>query len=84
MPDIGHEVTKRYSDFSALDATLRSYGVELPLPPKKVFGKMDSEFIEQRQEGLQVKLSLDSLASCFHLYYLLCISRFHIFKNTCC
>jgi PX domain-containing protein kinase-like protein len=54
MPDNGCEVTKRYSDFAALDATLRSYGVDLPMPPKKVFGKMDSEFIERRQEGLQV------------------------------
>ena len=69
LPDTGHEVTKRYSDFAALDTTLRSYGVNLPLPPKKVFGKMDSDFIERRQEGLQV--SNVCLVFSFHIinYY---------------
>jgi len=54
MPDHFHHVTKRYSDFAALDAVLRGYGTDFSLPPKKVFGKMDSDFIEQRQRGLQV------------------------------
>jgi len=54
MPDNFHHVTKRYSDFAALDTVLKSYGMDFSLPPKKVFGKMDSDFIEQRQRGLQV------------------------------
>ena len=28
-------------------------GLELPLPPKKVFGNMDTTFIAERQNGLQ-------------------------------
>ena len=56
MPDHLHHVTKRYSDFAALDSILKGYGVDFLLPPKKVFGKMDSDFIEQRQRGLQVFL----------------------------
>jgi len=54
IPDQYHHVTKRYSDFAALDTVLKGYGVDFSLPPKKVFGKMDSDFIEQRQRGLQV------------------------------
>jgi len=54
IPDQYHHVTKRYSDFAALDSVLRGYGIDFSLPPKKVFGKMDSDFIEQRQRGLQV------------------------------
>jgi len=54
MPDHCHHVTKRYSDFATLDTVLKGYGMDFSLPPKKVFGKMDSDFIEQRQRGLQV------------------------------
>lgn len=53
MPDHFHHVTKRYSDFAALDAILKGYGTDFLLPPKKIFGKMDSDFVEQRQLGLQ-------------------------------
>ena len=38
----------------ALDTVLKGYGMDFSLPPKKVFGKMDGDFIEQRQRGLQV------------------------------
>uniref|UniRef100_A0A4W5L3V8 PX domain-containing protein n=1 Tax=Hucho hucho TaxID=62062 RepID=A0A4W5L3V8_9TELE len=31
-------------------------GVSLPLPPKKLLGNMDREFIAERQRGLQVYL----------------------------
>jgi PX domain-containing protein kinase-like protein len=47
-------VTKRYSDFVALDSALRVSGIDLLLPPKKVFGNMDREFIAERKTGLQV------------------------------
>ncbi|XP_064632379.1 PX domain-containing protein kinase-like protein isoform X2 [Lineus longissimus] len=50
-------VTKRYSDFVALDAILRVSGIDLPLPPKKVFGNMEREFIAERKTGLQVYLN---------------------------
>ena len=33
-------------------------GIDLPLPPKKVFGKMDREFIAERQQGLQTYLNV--------------------------
>jgi len=54
IPNQYHYVTKRYSDFAALDTVLKGYGMDFSLPPKKVFGKMDSDFIEQRQCALQV------------------------------
>ncbi|XP_074644463.1 PX domain-containing protein kinase-like protein isoform X2 [Tubulanus polymorphus] len=61
-------VTKRYSDFTALDSVLRIAGYDLDLPPKKMFGNMDREFIAERQIGLQaylnVVLSYPLLASC--------------------
>jgi len=63
IPDHYHHVTKRYSDFAALDAVLRGYGVDFALPPKKVFGKMDSDFIEQRQRGLQASYSCPVLST---------------------
>ena len=47
-------VARRYNDFANLDTALRPSGIELPLPPKKVFGNMEREFIAERQQGLQV------------------------------
>ena len=55
MPENSWTVTKRYSDFVSLDAALKPSGIELPLPPKKVFGNMEREFIAERQIGLQVR-----------------------------
>lgn len=45
---------KRYNDFVALDAVLKVCNIDLPLPPKKLFGNMEREFIAQRQQGLEV------------------------------
>lgn len=56
LPETSWRVTKRYSDFSALDIVLKNAGFDLSLPPKKVFGKMESDFVEKRQQGLQVSL----------------------------
>lgn len=61
LPQNTWTVSKRYSDFDALDALLKAAGLNLPLPPKKVFGKMDRDFIAERQQGLQVAQSLLSL-----------------------
>ncbi|XP_060602959.1 PX domain-containing protein kinase-like protein isoform X2 [Ruditapes philippinarum] len=44
---------KRYSDFTTLDTDLKIANVNLPLPPKKVFGNFDREFVAERQQGLQ-------------------------------
>ncbi|XP_031561283.1 PX domain-containing protein kinase-like protein [Actinia tenebrosa] len=52
-PEDSWQVVHRYSDFAALHSILESSGIELPLPPKKVFGNMDSTFIAERQQGLQ-------------------------------
>ncbi|KAL5013246.1 hypothetical protein ScPMuIL_007516 [Solemya velum] len=46
-------INKRYSDFVALDTELKICGIELPLPPKKVFGNLSREFVAERQTGLQ-------------------------------
>ena len=54
VPENSWTVTKRYSDFVALDTALKMSAIELPLPPKKVFGNMEREFIAERQTGLQV------------------------------
>ncbi|XP_025106692.1 PX domain-containing protein kinase-like protein isoform X2 [Pomacea canaliculata] len=47
------QIIRRYSDFVNLDAQLKISQIELPLPPKKVFGNFDRDFIAVRQNGLQ-------------------------------
>ncbi|XP_059505933.1 PX domain-containing protein kinase-like protein isoform X2 [Stegostoma tigrinum] len=47
------QIIRRYSDFDVLNASLQISGLSLPLPPKKLIGNMDPEFIAERQEGLQ-------------------------------
>uniref|UniRef100_T1J845 PX domain-containing protein n=1 Tax=Strigamia maritima TaxID=126957 RepID=T1J845_STRMM len=47
------QVIRRYNDFVSLNAALQISNVELPLPPKKIFGNMDREFVAERQIGLQ-------------------------------
>ncbi len=54
VPDNSWVVTKRYSDFVALDTALRVSNIELPLPPKRVFGNMDRDFVVERQTALEV------------------------------
>ncbi|XP_039263088.2 PX domain-containing protein kinase-like protein isoform X1 [Styela clava] len=46
-------IRKRYSDFATLVETLKISGMDLPLPPKKLIGNMEREFIAERQRGLQ-------------------------------
>ncbi|KAL2091667.1 hypothetical protein ACEWY4_013930 [Coilia grayii] len=47
------QVIRRYSDFDMLNNSLMISGLSLPLPPKKLIGNMDREFIAERQKGLQ-------------------------------
>lgn len=54
--DNSWQVIRRYSDFDALNTSLMACGVSLPLPPKKLIGNMDREFIAERQRGLQTYL----------------------------
>lgn len=54
--DNSWQVIRRYSDFDALNTGLTACGVALPLPPKKLIGNMDREFIAERQRGLQTYL----------------------------
>uniref|UniRef100_A0A3P8NVJ0 PX domain containing serine/threonine kinase n=1 Tax=Astatotilapia calliptera TaxID=8154 RepID=A0A3P8NVJ0_ASTCA len=49
-------VIRRYSDFDVLNNSLMVCGITLPLPPKKLIGNMDREFIAERQRGLQTYL----------------------------
>lgn len=50
------QVIRRYSDFDVLNSNLMVCGIALPLPPKKLIGNMDREFIAERQRGLQTYL----------------------------
>ncbi|XP_019123884.1 PX domain-containing protein kinase-like protein isoform X1 [Larimichthys crocea] len=50
------QVIRRYSDFDVLNTSLMVCGISLPLPPKKLIGNMDREFIAERQRGLQTYL----------------------------
>ncbi|XP_051979938.1 PX domain-containing protein kinase-like protein isoform X2 [Xyrauchen texanus] len=50
-------VIRRYSDFDMLNNSLLISGLNLPLPPKKLIGNMDREFIAGRQKGLQAYLN---------------------------
>ncbi|KAM6927740.1 PX domain-containing protein kinase-like protein [Xenentodon cancila] len=54
--DNSWQVIRRYSDFDILNSSLMVCGVSLPLPPKKLIGNMDREFIAERQRGLQTYL----------------------------
>ncbi|XP_032997231.1 PX domain-containing protein kinase-like protein isoform X4 [Lacerta agilis] len=47
------QIIRRYSDFDLLNNSLQISALSLPLPPKKLIGNMDREFIAERQKGLQ-------------------------------
>lgn len=48
------QIRKRYNDFKELNAYLTISNYELPLPPAKIFGNKDKDFLMSRQNGLQV------------------------------
>uniref|UniRef100_A0A8C5RBD3 PX domain containing serine/threonine kinase like n=1 Tax=Laticauda laticaudata TaxID=8630 RepID=A0A8C5RBD3_LATLA len=52
------QILRRYSDFDLLNNTLQISALSLPLPPKKLIGNMDREFIAERQKGLQNYLNV--------------------------
>ncbi|KAJ8259881.1 hypothetical protein GJAV_G00174510 [Gymnothorax javanicus] len=56
-PENSWQVIRRYSDFDMLNNSLLISGINLPLPPKKLIGNMDREFIAERQKGLQTYLN---------------------------
>ncbi|KAJ8975205.1 hypothetical protein NQ317_000203 [Molorchus minor] len=47
------KINRRYNDFCKLHNMLQVSGIPLDLPPKKLFGNMDPQFISERQQGLQ-------------------------------
>lgn len=55
--DKSWHVHKRYNDFRALHASLLCAGIELPLPPKRLIGNREPDFISQRLHGLQKYLN---------------------------
>lgn len=57
VPENSWTIQKRYSDFVKLDEELKFASLEFQLPPKKVFGNKEREFIAERQHGLQVKFT---------------------------
>ncbi|XP_015277623.1 PREDICTED: PX domain-containing protein kinase-like protein isoform X3 [Gekko japonicus] len=56
--DNNWQIVRRYSDFDLLNNSLQISALSLPLPPKKLIGNMDREFIAERQKGLQNYLSV--------------------------
>ena len=58
QPEQHWTICKRYSDFVTLNDQLKVTGIDLPLPPKKVFGNREREFIAERQQGLQTYLNV--------------------------
>ncbi|XP_069682231.1 PX domain-containing protein kinase-like protein isoform X2 [Periplaneta americana] len=58
LPEKSWHIYKRYNDFVSLHNLLQISGLNLPLPPKRLIGNMDREFIAERQTGLQNYLNL--------------------------
>uniref|UniRef100_A0A8D0DVB1 PX domain-containing protein kinase-like protein n=1 Tax=Salvator merianae TaxID=96440 RepID=A0A8D0DVB1_SALMN len=52
------QIIRRYSDFDLLNNSLQIAALSLPLPPKKLIGNMDREFVAERQKGLQNYLNV--------------------------
>ncbi|XP_075289197.1 PX domain-containing protein kinase-like protein isoform X8 [Opisthocomus hoazin] len=52
------QIVRRYSDFDLLNNSLQISALSLPLPPKKLIGNMEREFIAERQKGLQAYLDV--------------------------
>nr|XP_034178989.1 PX domain-containing protein kinase-like protein isoform X1 [Osmia lignaria] len=53
IPEKSWRVSRRYNDFVQLNGALSISGIDLALPPKKIIGNMEPDFIAQRQVALQ-------------------------------
>ncbi|XP_046483420.1 PX domain-containing protein kinase-like protein isoform X2 [Neodiprion pinetum] len=53
LPEKSWRVSRRYNDFVQLNGALCPSGISLPLPPKRIIGNMEPDFIAQRQLALQ-------------------------------
>ena len=54
-PEDSWEVAHRYNEFSDLNDVIKECGyATLPLPPKKMFGSTERQFLVERQQKLQV------------------------------
>ncbi|XP_016839498.1 PX domain-containing protein kinase-like protein isoform X1 [Nasonia vitripennis] len=58
LPEKSWRVCRRYNDFVQLHAVLSTSGINLPLPPKRIIGNMEPDFIAQRQVALQNYLNV--------------------------
>lgn len=68
-------IQHRYSDFAQLHAALKTAVTNLPmLPPKKVFGNTDRDFINERKSALQKYL--DEILSNIYIASSLTVRRF--------
>lgn len=63
LPERSWRVSRRYNDFVQLNAALSVSGFDLPLPPKRIIGNMEPDFIAQRQIALQVCLKVIQISS---------------------
>ncbi|XP_063215992.1 PX domain-containing protein kinase-like protein isoform X2 [Bacillus rossius redtenbacheri] len=52
-PEKCWRVCKRYNDFVCLHNALQASGLALPLPPKRLIGNMDREFVAERRISLE-------------------------------
>lgn len=59
LPEKSWRVSRRYNEFVQLNGALGSSGIPLPLPPKRIIGNMEPDFVAQRQLALQVCLPID-------------------------
>lgn len=94
IPDVENKwnVSHRYSDFAQLHAALKVGVTTLPtLPPKKVFGNTDRDFINERRVALQVvpvahfnvwHVELNEEKLCF--YFALCIQHLIEYNQVLC
>lgn len=58
QPENSWFVRRRYNDFLSLHHSLQPSGINLPLPPKKIIGNMNRNFIAERQIALQNYLDI--------------------------
>nr|CAD7568597.1 unnamed protein product [Timema californicum] len=58
LPEKSWHIYKRYNDFVTLHNAFQTSGLSLPLPPKKLLGNMDREFIAERRVALQNYLNI--------------------------